>query len=477
MGTVALTIGRLLVVLSVIMSIPGIMAEFNNGVSGPFLGTALATAVCGGALWLYYRHTEIRVTPRTAFFLTGSVWLVISLVSAIPLLMISHIHYVDAMFETVSAITTTGSTVLVGLDETPPSLLLWRSLLQWLGGLGFIVMSVALMPVLGVGGMRLFKSESSDWTDKSMPRVQGMAGAITSLYVSLTALCALSYFVFGMDVFDAINHSMTTLSTGGFSTHDRSFEFFETLDLQVVAVIFMLLGSLPFSLVVRTLRGRRDVLFYDEQVRGFLLFVVLMIAAMFTWLALTTDRPRDVALVQAAFAVVSVVTTTGFVSDDYGSWGSFAFLVFFYLMFVGGCSGSTAGAMKIFRFQLAYRLYKAQMLSLVHPRGIFRLRYNNVSVRPEIVRSLVGFSVAFFAIIAVSAIGLSTMGLDPITSLTAAITATTNVGPGLGPIVGPVGNFSGLPDAAKWVLSLDMLLGRLEIMPITVLMLAHFWRD
>ncbi len=478
MSTLLLLIGRMLVALSLLMTVPGLLAlTEQDGSAGAFLKSAAGISLLGAVLWISNRNATIRITTRLAFVLTTSVWVSASLASSLPLLLIADVSYTDALFESIGGITTTGATVLVGLDTLPDSLLLWRSLLQWFGGLGFVVMGVALMPVLGVGGMRLFRSENSDWSEKAMPRMRSMATAILLLYLLFSVLCGFGYWLTGMSTFDAINHAMTTVATGGYSTHDASFAHFNHLGPQLVAIVFMLLGSLPFAMLVQALRGRHDVLFGDDQVRGFLLFVGVCSLVMVCWLAIFTDKDAIAALVQGTFNVTAVITTTGYSSAPYDMWGNFAFVVFFYLMFVGGCSGSTTGGMKIFRFQLAYRLFKAQLRTLVHPRGVFAVRFNDTTVSAEIIRSLVSFSVIYFTIIGLSAALLALVDVDPMTALTASMAAIGNVGPGLGEVIGPSGNFSSLPDPAKWVLSFDMVLGRLEIMTIMALLSGQFWRQ
>ena len=478
MRSILLIIGFLLIVLSVFMSLPGFLAVYmDDPGADAFLLSAAVTALAGYLLWHFNRNITVRIHSREAFMLTTLTWLTVSLFSALPLLSVAHVTYTDALFETISGITTTGSTVLVGLESEPLSVLLWRSLLQWIGGLGFVVMGVALLPFVGVGGMRLFHSESSDWSEKAMPRTRNLAGALSLIYVGLTSACMLSYLLAGMDLFDAINHAMTTVSTGGYSTYDDSIGHYESQSILIIASCFMLLGSLPFAVYIQVARGHFRRFFEDQQIRGFLRLLVGVSLILSLWLVVQTEEGFWDALVMATFNVVSVVTTTGYVSTDYMLWGNFAFMVFFYLMFVGGCSGSTTGAMKVFRFQLAYEIFKANMRHLLHPHGVFSLKYNDTSISADIIRSLVGFSLAFFSVIGISAVVLSLIGLDPITSLTGSITAVSNVGPGLGSIIGPAGNFSSLPDSAKWVLSLDMLLGRLEIMTVVTVMSLSFWRN
>ncbi|MEE4462264.1 TrkH family potassium uptake protein, partial [Azotobacter chroococcum] len=378
-------------------------------------------------------------------------------------------------FETMSGITTTGSTVLSGLDSASPGLLMWRSMLHWLGGIGFIGMAVAVLPLLRVGGMRLFQTESSDWSEKVMPRSHMVAKYIVAIYVGFTLLGILAFHLAGMNWFDAINHAMSTISTGGFSTSDASMGKFGPAS-HWVAVVFMLLGSLPFTLYVSTLRGNHQALLRDHQVRGFLTMLSLTCLLFGLWYWLHSEQALMDALRIVTLNVVSVVSTTGYALGDYTQWGGFAMMVFFYLTFVGGCSGSTSGGLKVFRFQVAYVLLKSSMRQLIHPRAVLKQQYNGHNLDEEIVRSILTFSFFFTVTIGAIALGLSFIGLDLITALTGAATAVCNVGPGLGPIIGPAGNFASLPDAAKWLLSIGMLLGRLEIITVLVLLTPSFWR-
>ncbi|MBA1274638.1 TrkH family potassium uptake protein [Stutzerimonas azotifigens] len=440
-----------------------------------FVWASLITFSCGVALVMPGRPALTQLRPRDMYFLTTMSWLVVCCFAALPMMLIQHISYTDAFFETMSGITTTGSTVLSGLDSASPGLLMWRSMLQWLGGIGFIGMAVAILPLLRVGGMRLFQTESSDWSQKAMPRSHMMAQSILLIYVALTFLCGLAYWLSGMTPFEAVNHAMTTIATGGYSTSDSSMANFSPA-AHWTAIVFMALGGLPFILMVSTLRGNRYALFADQQVRGFLAFLALTCIGFAVWLWLHSDYQFLDALRMVSLNVVSVVTTTGFALGDYTLWGDFAVLAFFYLTFVGGCSGSTAGGLKIFRFQVAYSLLRTYLRQLVHPRAVIKQQYNGHTLDEEIVRSILTFSFFFTITIGVLALSLALMGLDPITALTGAATAVCNVGPGLGPIIGPAGNFSTLPDAAKWLLSAGMLLGRLEIITVLVLMTRVFWR-
>lgn len=470
--------GIFLIGLSLIMWIPLLtMLVVQEAEWREFLISSVITLSCGLLLASTTRQRSgFALVPRQVFVLTSLTWFAVSGFAALPLLLIQEISYTDAFFETMSGVTTTGSTVLTGLDNAPLGILLWRSLLQWFGGIGFIVMGVLILPFLRVGGMRLFHAESSDRSEKVLPRFESVAKAIALSYLVLSIACAVAYYIVGMSAFDAVNHAMTTVSTGGYSTHDASMGYFASLPIHWVSTVFMALGALPFALYVHAVRTNPTVLWRDRQVVGFLQLIAvagLGLAMMNIWM---NGREPVEALTASFFNVVSVVTTTGYASEDYSLWGELAVMVFFYLTFVGGCSGSTAGGLKIFRFQVAYIILRRQLDRLVHPRAVLTERYNNREIGEDIIRSLVSFSFFFALTIGFLALALSGFGLDFMTSLTGAITAVTNVGPGLGQTIGPVGNFASLPDGAKWLLSLGMLLGRLEIMTVLVLLTPGFWR-
>ncbi len=471
-------LGIFLITLAVSMAIPMLtllLFERTDDLNA-FLWSSLITFVAGLALVLPGKPEQAQLRPRDMYMLTTASWIVVCCFAALPMVIIQDISYTDAFFETMSGITTTGSTVLVGLDHASPGLLMWRSLINWLGGIGFIGMAVAILPLLRVGGMRLFQTESSDWGEKVMPRSHMAAKYILLVYIGLSALSALCFWLAGMTPFEAINHAMSSIATGGFSTSDASLANWSQPAVHWVAVISMILGALPFTLYVATLRGNRRALLKDHQVRGFLGFLLVTCLGFGTWLWLNSAHAWLDAVRIVAVNVTSIVTTTGFVLGDYTLWGGFAVMVFFYLTFIGGCSGSTSGGMKIFRFQVAYVLLRANLQQLVHPRAVIKQQYNGHNLDEEIVRSILTLSFFFGITIGGIALGLALMGLDWITALSGAATAVCNVGPGLGPIIGPAGNFSSLPDAAKWLLSLGMLLGRLEILTVLVLLTPAFWR-
>lgn len=475
---IAFIIGVFLITLAVGMVIPMatlLVYERSDDLSA-FVWSSLI-ALCAGLLLVARGIPDTpQLRARDMYLLTTASWVVVCAFAALPMVFIRHISYTDAFFETMSGITTTGSTVLTGLDTASPGLLIWRSLLHWLGGIGFIGMAVAILPLLRVGGMRLFQTESSDWSDKVTPRSHVAAKMILVIYLGLTAAGALALWVAGMTPFEAVNHAMSLISTGGFSTSDSSLGHWTQPAVHWLAVVIMVLGSLPFTLYVATLRGHRGALFTDHQVRGFLGFLLFVWVTVGTWLCWHSDLSWWDAFRIVAVNVTSVVTTTGIAVGDYTLWGSFSVLLFFYLTFVGGCSGSTAGGLKIFRFQVAGALLVSSLKQLTHPRAVISKKYNGHPIDGEIVRSLLTFSFFFSITIAVIALGLALIGLDWTTALTGAATAVCNVGPGLGTIIGPVGNFASLPDAAKWLLTVGMLLGRLEILTVLVLVSPAFWR-
>ena len=435
-----------------------------------FLISCGITLAFGLMLVLGCRASGFHLISRQLYLLTSLSWVMMSLVGALPLFF-SHFQLsaVDAVFEAVSGITTTGSTVLSGIENLSPSLLLWRSLLQWLGGLGVIGMAVSILPFLRIGGMRLFHTESSDWSDKSIPRL------LVLTYLTLTVACITSYWLVGMTFFDAVNHAMATVSTGGFATDDRSMGRFDAPILWV-SILFMILSALPFTLLIGFARRPSLALLNNQQVLGFFgIIVAVTLLLTVDLINLNLFTPYE-AVTKAAFNLVSVITTTGFAADDYTQWGTFGIALFFVVTFIGGCSGSTSGGMKVFRFQLSYLFLRTQIRKLVHPNGIFVTQYNGKPVQDDIILSAIAFSFLFFLTLAIVTLLLAMMGLDLLTSLTAAATALTNVGPGLGEIIGPAGNFASLPDAAKWLLSLAMLMGRLELLTLMVLFTPMFWR-
>jgi trk system potassium uptake protein TrkH len=442
-----------------------------------FLGAAFATTLTGASLALSSRGLGGDVNRRQAFILTASTWLVLPAFGALPFAFSSlELSYTDSFFEAMSGLTTTGSTVIVGLDGATPGILLWRAILQWLGGIGIIVTAVAILPMLRIGGMQLFRMESSDRSEKILPRAAQISAVIAIIYVALSVLCAAAYWLAGMTVFEAMAHAMTTIATGGFSTSDLSIGYFDSALVDYIAVLFMLIGSLPFLLYFQLVRGRPLALWQDSQVRTFLAIIALAVAVMVAWRLATSEVGPAEALRYTTFNVVSIVTGTGYSTTDFGQWGGFAVTAFFFFMFVGGCAGSTSCSIKVFRYQVLAATARAQIAHLTRPHGVFVPHFNRRPIPDEVSQSVMSFFFLLFASFAVLAILLTTLGLDFTTAVSGAATAIANVGPGLGEVIGPGGTFASLPDAAKWVMSAGMLLGRLELFTVLVLFTPAFWR-
>ena len=471
-------IGLLLIVLAVSMTFPAIADAAAYGNVWPvFIKSAAATLFVGVGLALAFRQPEFKLSVRETFVLTTASWITISLFASLPLwLSSSEMSLTDAFFEAMSGLTTTGSTVLSDLDNTPKGILLWRAILQWLGGIGIIVMAVAVLPILQVGGMQLFRTESSDHSQKLLPRAAPIAGRITVMYLGLTLIWAVALWSAGMGKFDAVCHAMTTIATGGFSTSDGSIGHFNKATIDWIIIVGMLIGSMPFILYLRALRGDLGALAFDSQVRWFLAFCMIATVAMTSWLYFQLDAPPSTAFRYATFNTISVMTGTGYTTAPFHQWGSFAVAMLFFLMFVGGCTGSTTGGIKIFRFQLLFNSARVQLGHLIRPHAVTTLRFNREPVPSDIANAVRGFFFVFIAGFVVTTVALGLHGYDFVTSASGAATAIANVGPGLGPLIGPNGNFASIDDTAKWILSAAMLLGRLELFTVLVLFIPSFWR-
>ncbi|MBQ1783033.1 MAG: TrkH family potassium uptake protein [Gammaproteobacteria bacterium] len=479
---IALVTGLFLTKLSLLMLVPAAVGFGDQSEwSFTFLRSAGITFVAAILLlrWsgdVRRRLDQITMRVRDMFVITNAVWLMVSAFAALPLMFIPEVDYTDAFFETMSGITTTGSTVLAGLDQMPKSVLLWRSLLQWVGGIGFIVVGVAILPFLNVGGMKLFRTESSDWSDKPVAQTAAFTQYLLRIYVMVTVAGVAAYWLTGMNLFDAVNHAMTSVATGGYSTSDNSIGNFPPAT-HWVAALFMFIGGMPFTLLVRLLTNRDWRALRDEQFVGYFQFILYASIILALWLSLTRGDYWLDAFRLALVNVISVVTTTGYALTDYSVWGGFAVSLFFFLTFVGGCSGSTAGGLKIFRFQVALRVVSQHLKQSIHPAGVFSRRYNGNAISDSVINSMIVLFILFMMTWTVMTVCLALIGLDFVTAATGALTAICNVGPGLGPTIGPAGNFSSLPDAAKWILSIGMLLGRLEVTTCIVLLLPRFWRQ
>ena len=473
-----LIVGMLLATLALTMLVPAAVDAFAGHADWQvFAMSAGVTLFVGVAMALTCRAGDMQLSIHQAFAMTTLSWLLLATFATIPFVFSElRLSFTDAFFEAMSGFTTTGSTVIVGLDKAPPGILVWRSLLQWLGGLGIIVIAIAVLPMLRVGGMQLFRMESSDRSEKALPRAAQIASAIGIIYVVLTGIIAIAYWLAGMSGFDAINHTMTTIATGGYSTHDNSIGHFDNVKIEMIAIVGMLAGSLPLVLYLRTIQGKPLAVLSDGQVQWYLSIIAMVVVSTAAWLWLQSGVHPLTALRQAAFNIVSIITTTGYATADYNLWGTFVIPLFFFIIFIGGCSGSTAGGIKIFRIQVLYAAARMQLRRLAHPHGVFIPHYNRRPISEDVIVSVLSFFFMWFFIFAVLSLGLGLLGLDFLTAVSAAATAIANVGPALGPIAGPAGNFSSFPDAAKWLLAAGMLVGRLELFTVMVMFSRSFWR-
>jgi trk system potassium uptake protein TrkH len=357
----------------------------------------------------------------------------------------------------------------------PKGILLWRALLQWLGGIGIIIMAITLMPIMSVGGMQLFKISNNDSSEKILPKSKEIAMRLIYIYSFLTLLCGISYKILGMNIFDSLTHSMTTIATGGFSNYNESIGFFNSISIEISAMIFIILGSLPFIAYIKFLNGNKKIFFSDIQIKTFLKIIIISIIILLIYL--TINDSAQINLRSISFNVVSILTGTGYVNAQFDNWGSFPLILFLGLMFIGGCAGSTTCGIKIFRLQILYSFVSNQLKKIIYPKGIFVMKYDQNPVDNKFIASIISFIYMYFVIFFIITALLSITGLDLITSISGAATSISNVGPGLGSIIGPNGNFASLPDISKWILSFGMILGRLELFAILVLFLPSFWRN
>lgn len=471
-------IGLLVMALAGTMLLPFAMdLRDGNGHWPVFLECALITGLCGGLSALATRNADrSRLTLQQTFLLTTLVWLVLPIFGALPFLLgATGADATNSFFEAVSGLTTTGATVFTGLDDLPRGLIFWRAILQWLGGIGIIVVAMVFLPELRVGGMQVFRSEGFDTQDKILPRATEIAARVSWFYLLLTLFCGFGYVSTGMGNFDAVVHAMTTIATGGFSSKDASFSEFGA-GPEYVAVIFMCLAALPFVRYVQLLDGDAKPLFRDTQVQGFFTVVAGIAIVLTLWLWQQSGGANEFEFRKALFNSVSILTGTGYASADYNLWGGFALVVFFLAGLIGGCAGSTSCSVKVFRYQLLFAAIRVQILQIFSPSGIFRMKFQGRSVGRDVVNSVMVFFVLFFVSLLTLAILLSTTGLDVTTSVSGAAAALGNIGPGLGPEIGPSGNYAEINLTAKWLLIAGMMLGRLEMLAVFVLLSTRFWR-
>ena len=477
--TVFFLIGILLIVLGTSMLAPYMLQVIFKEGSHSFISASFVTIFIGVLFILANLEREFKLNLRQTFLFSSLAWLMIASFGSLPfLLSTQNFSLSEAFFESMSGITTTGATIISDLDNSPKSILLWRAIMQWLGGIGIVVMAITILPLLKVGGMQLFKMEGPDSTEKILPRTIEVATIIISTYIVLTLLCGFFYWVFGMSIFDSISHSMTTIATGGFSTHNDSIGFFKNSNIEIVASIFIILGSIPFISYLKFAQGNRKIFFQDVQIKGLIYILLLAIVIMFFYLIFINYESSLFDKIRiSSFNVISILSGTGYVTDDFGLWGKFSLIFFLLLMFIGGCAGSTACGIKIFRLQMLLIFLKNQIKRLISPNSVIIIKYNNQKISDNFINSVIIFIFTFLFIFLIIAMLLSISGLDFITSISGAASSISNVGPGLGDIIGPNGNYKDIPDISKWILSFGMLLGRLELFAVLVLFFPSFWRN
>ncbi|WP_029350621.1 TrkH family potassium uptake protein [Bosea sp. 117] len=475
---IAAVLGVLLAILGTTMMIPALV----DLVAGQpdfvvYVAASAVTMFVGFSLWLAGRSSEVeRLDLRQAFLLTAASWVVLSAFASIPFMWSqTQLPFADAYFEAMSGLTTTGATVISNLDTRPPGILIWRAFLHWYGGIGIIVFAIAFLPMLQIGGMQLFRAESSDKSEKLLPRAAQMAKSILGTYLVLSLACAIVYAMCGMSIFDAVAHAMATISTGGFSTHDASIGYFHSAAIDYAAVVFMIAGSLPFVLYVRVLAGDFSRLVANTEVRLFLALVLLFTLISFIEQVRGNIAQGETALRYALFNVVSIMSTTGFVTVDFTHWGTPTDTLYFILLFLGACTGSTAGGLKTFRLAIVGSALVQHLKRIVYPNGVFPVRYGGAPIGDDVVASVLSFIFLYLGTFAVLALVINALGFDMVTAFSASVTAVANVGPGLGPVIGPATNFVALPDSVIWILSFGMLMGRLELFTVLVLFLPRFW--
>ncbi|PUB13573.1 TrkH family potassium uptake protein [Yoonia sediminilitoris] len=476
---VGYVIGLLVAALGLTMLAPlGADLLAGNGHWFVFFESAVITVLCGGLMALACANGVTEgLSLRQTFLLTSLVWLTLPIFGAIPFLLgATEASLTDAFFESMSGLTTTGASNFTKLEDLPDGLKLWRGILQWLGGIGIIVVAMVFLPELKVGGMQIFRSESFDTMGKILPRAGQIATQISVIYVALSCICAFVYSALGMTGFDAIVHAMTTIATGGMANSDQSFAAYGA-GIHYAASLFMILAALPFVRYVQLLAGTAQPLWRDSQIRTFLVIILICVLLITSWIVGREGVVSERAFRQALFNVTSIITGTGYANADYMQWGTFPVAMFFFIGLIGGCAGSTACSVKVFRYQLVFAAIKSQIRQIHSPHGIFTPRYEGRPISEDVLNSVMAFLVAFILTLGGTSVLLGMTGLDFITSVSGAATALANIGPGLGIEIGPAGTYQYINDTAKWILAIAMFVGRLEIMVILTILSVRFWRD
>ncbi len=470
--------GMMQLIVAGMMLIPCLLETLSRGPDAQaFFDSAVITGFISLSLILAMKSDIRSLNVKQMFLLVTTTWIITCVTCALPFMTtIAQMSFTDAFFEATSGITTTGSTVMTGLNDMPGGILLWRSLLQWVGGIGIVGIAIVLFPFMRIGGMQLFKSESSEKGEKVIAQAKIFAASLIGVYLLISITSAVIFRLAGMDWFDAINHMMTGVSTGGLSTKDSSIGYYNSIPIIWAAVFTMIMGALPFTWYMKLTVDFNSAL-GDRQVKAVLSCMLLSVLVMTAWVASYMDMPISWALSHAALNVVSIMTTTGFVSDDYTTWGGFAVMAFFCLCFIGGSTGSTTGSIKLFRWQIFFSSVRQQLLKMMLPHRVIPVRFNSKCVSDEVKDAVANFIILFFLSWLIISLALAMTGLDFVTALTGSLSSLSNVGPGFGDIIGPAGSFAPLNDVAKWICAFAMILGRLEILAVIMVFTRSFWRD
>lgn len=464
-------------VFSFLMLIPWMASVFTGWSGGEsFLWSGLTTGLACALVMVSGWGDTPRVSTRFGVIVVNMLWWVLPLICAIPLMNSNeNFSFVDSLFEATSGLTTTGSTIVTDLVDQSRPVLLWRAIMQWVGGLGILSLGLILLPFLRVGGMQLFRMESSDRSEKPLPRLIEISKSIIIIYIVLSVLCSIGYLSVGMAPFDALTHAMTTVSTGGFSTHDESLGYYEGWQVLWVAIIFMIAGALPFSFFIAVFFAR-NLPRYDPQIAVF--FILIIISSTLVLFVDGWDHAKNFTqFSQYIFNVISILTTTGYASGNFMDYGGIGATLFFFLIFIGGCAGSTSGGIKIYRFIVLGQLIKTSLQELMYSRGVFLMRYGKQVVDKNVFRASMVMICCFFVFLALFTVILGALGADFITALSGSATALANVGPGIGDVIGPTGSFSTLTSPEKYVLVFAMIIGRLELLVALALFVPLLWRD
>ena len=470
-------IGLLISTLGCMMIIPALFDLFNNHNNWSiFASTGIIIFLMGITIILAFKNKSTKIGNRETFLLSVLSWIFLAGISALPLYLSDlNLSYTNAFFEATSGITTTGSTILINIENVSNGILIWRSILQWLGGIGIIVMAVAALPLLHMSGLQLFFSEQIEPNDKLKERVNNLAKTIIIIYALFTLICALLLKITGMTLFDSICHSMTTIATGGYSTKNNSIGYFDNIWIEIIIIMGMIVASLPFIIYAKSLSNIKAV-FMDKQVKGFLYTLIISIFIIAIWLSLKLNVNFIESIRISAFNVISIITGTGYSTEDFSEWGSFAISMLFIFMLIGGCTGSTTGGIKIFRIQILWQVILQQIQKVIRPHQILKITYSKAIIDDKTTLSILAIIFLFILSIIIIAGLLYWMGLDLLTAFSAAATSIAVVGPGLSNEIGPLGNFSNLPNQAKWLLSAAMIIGRLEFLAVLILIMPSFWR-